>query len=177
MINEVMFKVIDKLRELGHVVIDCTPTQVDYKNIHCISDSLRVRCERANVAKVDIVVSMHFNYFDGEAHGAEVFYVSNNGKKMAEPIQKELVKLGFYNRGVKLHKRLYVLNHTKAPAILIEGCFCDCEKDMGLYDAEKMANAIVKGLTGEEVIQEENKMDIKALNKFANSIGYKLVKK
>ena len=160
MINEVMLKVKDKLKILGHEVIDCTPTNVDYKNIRCTTDSLRIRCERANAANVDIVVSMHFNAFNGSAHGCEVFYVSNNGKKIAEPIQSELVKLGFYDRGVKLHKELYVLNHTNAPAILIEGCFCDSEKDMSLFHAEKMANAIVKGITGKDVNQEENKMDI-----------------
>jgi N-acetylmuramoyl-L-alanine amidase len=33
------------------------------------------------------------------------------------------------------------------PAILIEACFIDSQKDMNLYNAEAMANAIVKGLT------------------------------
>ena len=32
--------------------------------------------------------------------------------------------------------------------ILVEGCFIDSQKDMALYDPEKIANAIVKGLTG-----------------------------
>jgi len=177
MVNEVSYLVIEKLRELGHEVIDCTPSRNDFKNIHSTTDSLRLRCERANEANVDIVASMHFNYYNGKSHGCEVFYVSNNGKKIAKPIQDELHKLGFYNRGVKLHKKLYVLNHTNEPAILIEGCFCDSEKDMAIFDAEKMSNAIVKGLTGKEVIQEENKMDIEALKRFADSIGYKLVKK
>jgi N-acetylmuramoyl-L-alanine amidase len=34
------------------------------------------------------------------------------------------------------------------PAILVECCFIDSSKDMNLFNAEAMANAIVKGLTG-----------------------------
>ena len=48
---------------------------------------------------------------------------------------------------VKKRKDLYVLKHTKAPAILIECCFCDSEIDAGLYNCETMANAIVKAGT------------------------------
>lgn len=35
------------------------------------------------------------------------------------------------------------------PAILTEGCFVDSQSDMSLYNAESMANAIVKGITGQ----------------------------
>lgn len=175
MINEVSFKAIEKLKQLGHTVIDCTPTREDYFDIHSLTDSLRLRCEKANQSNVDVVISMHFNYFNDEAHGCEVFYVSENGKKIAEPIQDALVKLGFYDRGVKLHKKLYVLNHTQAPAILIEGCFCDSDTDMSMFDAKKMANAIVCGITGEDI--SESGIDIEALGKFVDSIGYRLIKK
>ncbi|WP_327330961.1 hypothetical protein [Calothrix rhizosoleniae] len=39
-----------------------------------------------------------------------------------------------------------VLRNTVMPAILIEGGFCDSKRDMSLFDAEKMADAIVRGL-------------------------------
>ena len=42
-----------------------------------------------------------------------------------------------------------MLKHTKAPAILIECCFCDSAIDAGLYNYDSMAAAIVKGLTGQ----------------------------
>lgn len=32
------------------------------------------------------------------------------------------------------------------PAVLIEGCFVDSEKDMALWNAEKMASAIFTGI-------------------------------
>ncbi|WBW99664.1 N-acetylmuramoyl-L-alanine amidase [Oceanirhabdus sp. W0125-5] len=150
MINDVAFKLINKLKSAGETVIDCTPTQDDFKNIHSTTDSLRIRCQRANDAKVDIVVSIHFNYYNGQAHGSEIFYVSEKGKNLGEPVLNEIVKLGFTNRGMKKNSSLYVLNNTFAPAILIEGCFCDSIRDTTLFDGEKMANAIFKGLTGIE---------------------------
>jgi len=148
MINDVSFKLINKLKATGEIVIDCTPTQEDFKNIHSTTDSLRIRCQRANVANVDIVVSIHFNYYNGQAHGSEIFYVSENGKNIGQPVLNEVVNLGFTNRGMKKNTSLYVLNNTIAPAILIEGCFCDSVTDTTLFDSEKIATAIFIGLTG-----------------------------
>ncbi|MEY3222027.1 MAG: hypothetical protein RLZZ203_883, partial [Cyanobacteriota bacterium] len=68
--------------------------------------------------------------------------------KVAQKVLDEIVKLGFFNRGVKSGSHLYVLRRTNMPGILIEGCFIDSAKDMQLYDSEAMANAIVAGLTG-----------------------------
>jgi len=148
MINDVSFKLINKLKAAGEIVIDCTPTQDDFKNIHSTTDSLSIRCQRANSANVDVVVSIHFNYYNGQANGSEIFYVSENGNNIGQPILNEIVNLGFSNRGMKKNTSLYILNNTIAPAILIEGCFCDSGKDISLFDSEKMATAIFKGLTG-----------------------------
>jgi N-acetylmuramoyl-L-alanine amidase len=64
-------------------------------------------------------------------------------------VLREIVALGFNSRGVKNGAHLYVIRNTSAPAILVECCFCDSRRDMDLFDPEKMANAIVKGLTGQ----------------------------
>ena len=53
-------------------------------------------------------------------------------------------QIGFTNRGVKVSKGLYFLNHTKAPAILIEVCFVDDKDDAKLYKQTK--NKIVEGI-------------------------------
>lgn len=50
-------------------------------------------------------------------------------------------KLGFRNRGVKASSGLYVLNQTKAPAVLIEVCFVDDKDDADLYKKNKDAVA------------------------------------
>lgn len=135
-------QVIAKLKALGHQVISCKPSQAD-----TVKESLAKRCDTANAANVDFFVSIHFNAFNGQAHGTEVFAISEKGKNIANSVLNEIVKLGFFNRGVKNGSNLFVLKNTNMPAILIEGCFVDSQKDMNLYNAETMADAIVKGLT------------------------------
>lgn len=42
-----------------------------------------------------------------------------------------------------------MLKHTKAPALLIECCFVDDPDDVAIYNADRMAAAIVAGITGQ----------------------------
>jgi N-acetylmuramoyl-L-alanine amidase len=140
---EVGNKVIAKLENLGHTVIACKPNSA-----RTVNQSLGSRCEKANSNRVDIFVSIHFNAFNGQANGTEVFAISDAGKKVAQKVLDEIVKLGFFNRGVKSGSHLYVLRRTNMPGILIECCFIDSAKDIQLYNGETMANAIVAGLTG-----------------------------
>jgi N-acetylmuramoyl-L-alanine amidase len=136
-------RVISKLQALGHEVIPCNPTRSS-----SVRDSLSQRCNKANAARVEVFVSIHFNAFNGQANGTEVFSASDSGRRIAQPVLDEIVKLGFFNRGVKNGSHLFVLRNTNMPAILVECCFIDSQKDMNLFNAEATANAIVKGLTG-----------------------------
>ncbi|MBD2690854.1 N-acetylmuramoyl-L-alanine amidase [Anabaena catenula] len=140
---EIGTKVIAKLKSLGHEAISCNPSSAS-----TVSQSLGRRCDIANRNKVDLYVSIHFNAFNGKANGTEIFAISDAGKKTAKSVLDEIIKLGFFNRGVKSGSHLYVLRNTNMSAILIECCFIDSAKDMQLYDGEAMASAIVKGLTG-----------------------------
>ncbi len=171
--KEVDNLVIAKLKSLGHQVIECKPTKAN-----TVGDSLRKRCAIANINNVELYVSIHFNSFNGQANGTEVFAVSPKGRKIALSVLEEIVKLGFFNRGVKNGSHLYVLRNTNMTAILIECCFVDSRKDMDLYNPEAMANSIVKGLTGqlptnsvEPIPDEEQNPDVtlqrlqKALNR------------
>ncbi|MBC1239494.1 N-acetylmuramoyl-L-alanine amidase [Nostoc linckia z18] len=134
---------IQKLKAAGHTAIDCTPTSAS-----SVTDSLRQRANKANANNVNIFVSIHFNKFNTQANGTEIYAISNASQGIAQSVLKEIVKLGFYNRGVK-NTGFFVLKNTQMPAILIECCFCDSQKDMGIFDAEKMAEAIKDGLIGE----------------------------
>ena len=136
-------RVISKLKALGHEVIECHPKQAA-----TVRESLSKRCHTANTAKVDTYVSIHFNGFNWQANGTEIYAISDRGRKIAESVLNEIVKLGFFNRGIKSGTHLFVLRNTDMPAILVECCFCDAQKDMHLLNPEAMANAIVKGLTG-----------------------------
>ncbi|OUL35769.1 N-acetylmuramoyl-L-alanine amidase [Nostoc sp. T09] len=134
---------IQKLTAAGHTVIDCTP-----KTASSVTDSLLQRANKANANNVNLFVSIHFNAFNNKVNGTEVFAISNASKGIAQSVLKEIVKLGFNNRGVK-NTSLSVLRNTHMPAILVECCFCDSQTDMDIFDAEKMAEAIKDGLIGE----------------------------
>ncbi len=140
LINEVGKYLIENLQKLGHTVILCRPSKA-----RSVTNSLWQRCNTANRSGADIFVSLHFNAYNGKAYGCETFAISDAGRRIAAPVQQEICKLGFYNRGVKTG-RYYVLRNTTMPAILIEGAFCDSKRDMSLFNAEKMAGAIVRGL-------------------------------
>ena len=139
--------VISKLRQLGNTVYDCTDNDGVTQ-----SQNLTNIVRNCNAHNVDLDISIHFNASDGNGHGTEV-YLYGNGKhrEAGERFVEEIAKLGFRNRGVKDGSRLYVVTNTKALALLIECCFCDNAEDARIYNAEAMAAAIVKGITGQTV--------------------------
>jgi N-acetylmuramoyl-L-alanine amidase len=141
---EVGSKVVSKLKSLGHQVVGCRPSSAG-----SVGSSLQQRCNIANNNNVDVFVSIHFNSFNKQANGTEVFAVSDTGRSIAKRILDNIVKLGYFNRGVKDGSHLYVLRNTSMPSVLVECCFCDAKVDMDRYNAEDFANAIVKGLTGQ----------------------------
>ncbi|ACO84968.1 N-acetylmuramoyl-L-alanine amidase [Clostridium botulinum] len=144
--REVGTKVIAKLKALGHTVINC------YKDsCSSLNDSLSYRTNTANNNNVDLYVSIHFNCYNGSAYGTEVFTYGGKSFTEASRVLNNICALGYTNRGLKDGSGLYVLKHTKAKAMLIECCFCDNAGDMNRYNAENMANAIVKGLVGTTV--------------------------
>lgn len=139
--------VISKLRQLGHTVYDCTDNDGATQ-----SQNLTNIVRNCNAHNVDLDISIHFNASDGNGHGTEV-YLYGNGKhrEAGERIVNEISKLGFRNRGIKDGSRLYVVTNTKALALLIECCFCDNAEDARIYNAEAVAAAIVKGISGQTV--------------------------
>lgn len=154
-------EVIRLLKSLGHTVYDCT---VD--NGKSQSDVLQNIVKKCNSNTVDLDISIHFNSGrndstgDSKTGGVEVYIYDSKSaaKPYAENVCKAVSALGFNNRCVKYSTSLYVLKKTKAPAMLIECCFVDDADDVKLYDAEKMAKAIVKGITGQEVTESDQEI-------------------
>ena len=147
-------KTIKFLKIAGCTVYDCTCN--DGRNQ---SDVLQKIVAKCNEHKVDLDVSIHFNSGannkagNGKTTGTEVLIYSKNGGAYtyADKICKEIEALGFRNRGVKLRPDLYFLRKTVAPALLIEVCFVDDKDDVKLYDADKVAQAIVRAITGKTI--------------------------
>ena len=140
-------KLISLLRAEGHTVYDCTDEDARTQNAN-----LAAIVRKCNAHSVDLDVSIHFNAFDGSAHGVEVCVPNGSSQEArAARICSKIAALGYTNRGVKYRNNLYVLNRTKAPALLVECCFCDSRIDAKLYDADKMARAIAEGILGKTI--------------------------
>ncbi len=147
-------EVISQLRELGHIVYDCT---VD--NGSGQSDVLNKIVAKCNAHAVDLDVSIHFNSGatdhkgNGRTTGVEVLIYSADSisRATAERVCAAIAGLGFKNRGIKYRQDLRVLKSTKAPAMLVECCFVDDRDDVERYDYFSMASAIVRGITGQAV--------------------------
>ena len=147
-------KVILFLRENGHTVYDCTVDNGTSK-----SDVLQKIIQKCNSHNVDLDISIHLNsgandkIGNGKSTGTEVWIYNNSSKTkpVAQAIVNKIASLGFKNRGVKSTASLYFLRKAKAPAILIETLFCDDADDVRIYNADKMAKAIVEGILGNDI--------------------------
>ncbi|WP_252246979.1 N-acetylmuramoyl-L-alanine amidase [Clostridium sp. ZBS4] len=133
-----------KLESLNHTVIELA---VDYSN--SVNESLNARINKANNNSVDWCVSIHLNC--GGGHGTEVFTYGAKEIIEARNILNNICSLGYTNRGIKDGSNLAMVRRPQAKAMLIELCFIDSSSDMNTFNADNMANAIVKGLVGESV--------------------------
>lgn len=143
--REVKDAVASKLRALGHTVYDDTDEtgSTQARNL----SNIVAKC---NSRTVDLVISFHLNAYNGSANGVEVCYYDQ--QDVAAKVSAQLSKdIGWKDRGAKERKELYVLAHTKAPAILIEMGFIDNDEDMAKWDVDKIANSIVYALTEQSV--------------------------
>ncbi len=148
-------KVKDKLISLlknGNTVYDCTCDD----NVSS-GECLRRIVAKCNAHTVDLDISLHLNAGrgdykgDGSTGGVEVlvYSSSSSSKSYATKICSQIASdFGYRNRGVKYRQDLYVLNKTKAPAVLIECCFVDDKDDVDKWNTDKCAESIYKALGG-----------------------------
>jgi N-acetylmuramoyl-L-alanine amidase len=140
---------IEKLKIQGNQIILTRP-----KSASSTKNSLVQRCDIANYHDCDLFISLHFNAFTPKANGTEVLAIGKVGCKYASSVVKNIAQLGYVNRGVKDGSHLYVLRNTQMPALLIEGCFISNSSDVAIFNAEKMSEAIARGIlsvnTGDE---------------------------
>ena len=168
-------RILQKLTAMGHEVYDCTCNNGSNQN-----DVLRKIVAACNAHEVDLDISIHFNAggnreSDGNTTGTEVYVYSTDSKAVsyAQEVVDNIAALGLSNRGVEENPNLYVLRHTKSPAILIECCFVDDPDDVALYNADRMADAIVAGITGQniETTADAAKLAAMSQTEFVDWIG------
>jgi len=99
----------------------------------------------------DLDISVHFNAFDGTANGTEVLYLSQ--RDLAAKLSAAIAASGFKDRGAKERTDLFFLNNTEQPAVLLEVCFCDNERDSGIYcdTFATICSAMADVLGGKEI--------------------------
>jgi len=140
-------KLEEVLNRCGFSVVMVSDTEED--------TPLETRVERANKERADAFISIHYNALKGiwgEHGGIETYYykTSAKGKRLAELVQKELIReTGRRDRGIK-EGDFYVLRATVMPAILCECGFMDNLEEANLMLNEsyqwKIAEAIGKGV-------------------------------
>lgn len=145
--------VIKKLKDKKHTVYDCTCGKNTTQ-----SGCLAVIIGKCNAHKVSRDISIHLNSGrndkkgDGSIGGVEAIVYNlkdtENVKKAKEIVNAICKETGLKVHGtpVKESKSLAVLKRTNSKAILIECAFVDDKDDKKLWDAEKVASGIVKGL-------------------------------
>ena len=146
-----------------------------------VSTDLKNRISFAVSKKANLFVSIHLNAASSNAYGAEVYYPNSNyrpeigekGQKLASSIQKQLVSLGLYNRGVKVSNSqnskypdgsvqdyYYVIQQSKRngfPGIIVEHAFLSNASDYQKY------------LSSDEKLKALGEADAKGIIEYINS--------
>lgn len=114
---------------------------------------LNHRINLAAQAKADLFVSIHLNATEsGRNSGAETFYhyKSGEGKKLAEGIQEELIKIPGMNRRIAKPGDFYIIKNTSMPAVIVElGYISNPKEQKKLVQSwyqDQLAKAVAKGI-------------------------------
>ena len=113
--------------------------------------SLADRVDIANSKKANIYVSIHVNAsVKSEIKGIETHYYTEKGYDVAQVIHKELMDtVNAEDRGL-FKSKFYVINHTEAPAVLLELGFISNEQERNSLTSKKRqtnsAQAIADGI-------------------------------
>lgn len=132
--------------------IDYVPDGVKGKTTKKQID-LNHRIDMAREVNADVFVSLHVNATaTGLQSGAETFYhyQSESGKRLAELIQQELIKIPGMNRRIAKSGDFYIIKNTSMPAIIVEvGYLSSVKEQKKLQQSwyqEQLARAIAKGI-------------------------------
>ncbi|WP_204153245.1 N-acetylmuramoyl-L-alanine amidase [Leptolyngbya sp. CCY15150] len=113
---------------------------------------LQPRVSMAEQANADLFVSIHANAISlsrPEVNGAETYYYSDSGLRLARVIHDSMLGTGVNDRGIR-QARFYVLVNTSMPAVLLETGFVTGEEDARLLAdpafRTRMAEAIANGI-------------------------------
>ena len=141
--DELVPLVIKELKNRNHSIV----TIIQRKNFSELPD-------RINEHNPDVVLSFHFNAFNGNATGTEMLYykTSKRSKRLAECLQDNVVAvLGLADRGIKgleSGRGVALLKRTNAPCVILEPFFGDNQNDLNTArnNLDELAIAICDAL-------------------------------
>jgi N-acetylmuramoyl-L-alanine amidase len=134
--------------------------------------SLTQRCDLANSWGADLFVSVHYNAGGGD-RGEVIHAVSGGpGKELALSIAAGLKKIG--QSEVKTYARAStnnvnanyytVIQGTKMPAVIVEGCFIDNEEDRKIADTaeeqQQIGYAVAAGVLDYLGVEENEESEV-----------------
>ena len=133
-------KVRDELKEKG------------FKNVIMTRSSdttltLTDRVEKSNSNNADLFVSIHINSsVKTEINGIETHYYWDKSYELARALHNELItNISAYDRGL-FKSKFYVINHTEAPAVLLELGFISNEQERYMLKSEERQTASAKAI-------------------------------
>ena len=160
----ITWQIADKLRknleEMGYTVHMTRNNINDNIENSTAGASLQARVDLAHKVLADLFISIHCNM--GGGTGTETYCFSRGGysSKLAELIQKKIVKAtGLTNRGVKT-ANFYVIKNTEMPSVLVETGFLDRARDREILLSEEGQNAIAKAIA--EAVKEYDELPSKS---------------
>lgn len=114
---------------------------------------LNYRINLAKQSNAETFISLHLNATQtGRSSGAETFYQnqSEEGKKLAENIQEELIKVPGMNRRIAKPGDFYIIKNTPMPAVIVElGYISNPKERVKLQQAwyqDQLARSVAKGI-------------------------------
>jgi N-acetylmuramoyl-L-alanine amidase len=109
--------------------------------------SLPQRVNMANRYRNAIFVSIHYNYtWKQQVSGLETFYSSQEGQRLAQLVQTNLIRrTRTVDRSAK-YARFYVIRNATMPAILVEGGFVSNANERNRMKSGWFRESIAQGI-------------------------------
>ena len=108
------------------------------------------RASKANRAKADLYISIHFNAGGGDGLELIVHPSSSKGLKLAKHLKDHICKETGQNFRRYIKRADYDVRGTNMPAVIIEGAFMDNTKDFSLISTadkrKKLAKSYCNGI-------------------------------
>jgi N-acetylmuramoyl-L-alanine amidase len=133
------YRLESKLKSLGYQTV--MTRRSDY------FISLPQRVSTGNRYKNAIFVSIHYNYtWKQDVSGLETFYSSEEGRRLAQLVQNNLIRrTRTVDRSAK-YARFYVIRNSTLPAILVEGGFVSNATERDRMKSGWFREAIAQGI-------------------------------